>query len=122
VCVDLCRSRTTPELERNGYGITVAMEFARRHGNCVLVADLLAQRARLGEAKTARLAWRPAADDTGLRVDELAMLVDAQADRFGLIVNDEQSLAQRRRALCAERGTHRDGWCFRPRAGFARVP
>ena len=52
-------------------------------GNRVLVADLSAERARLGESEVMRLAWRPAADHAGLRCDELAMLLVAEAYRFG---------------------------------------
>ena len=52
-------------------------------GNRVLVADLSAERPWLGEAEMMRLARRPAADHTGLRGDELAMLLVAEADHFG---------------------------------------
>ena len=51
--------------------------------NNVLVADFSAERARLGEAEVMRLAWRPAADHAGLRCDELAMLLVAEAYRLG---------------------------------------
>jgi hypothetical protein len=51
--------------------------------NSVLVADLSAERARLGEAEMMRLAWSPPADHAGLRCDELAMLLVAEADHFG---------------------------------------
>ena len=51
--------------------------------NRILIAHFSAKRARLGEAQMMRLAWRTAADDTGLRGDELAMLLVAESDRFG---------------------------------------
>ena len=49
-------------------------------GDRVFVADLAAERAGLGEANVMRFGWRPAADDAGLRGDELAVLLVAQAN------------------------------------------
>ena len=57
------------------------MEATDRNG--VLVTDLSAESARLGEAEMMRLGWRSAADHTGLGGDELAMLLVAEADHFG---------------------------------------
>jgi hypothetical protein len=48
----------------------------------VFVADFSAERTRLGEANVMRLGGRPAADDTGLRGDVLAVLLIAQANGF----------------------------------------
>ena len=48
----------------------------------VFVADLSAERARLGEANVMRLGRRAAADDAGLSGDELAVLLVAQANGF----------------------------------------
>ena len=53
------------------------MEPAERDG--VFVADLPSERARLGEANVMGFGRRPAADDAGLRGDELAVLLVAQA-------------------------------------------
>ncbi len=47
-------------------------------GDCVFVADLSAERARLSEANVMRLRGRPAADDAGLSGDEFAVLFIAQ--------------------------------------------
>jgi hypothetical protein len=47
-------------------------------GDGVFVADLAAERARLGEANVMRLTRRPAADNAGLRGHELAVLLIAQ--------------------------------------------
>jgi hypothetical protein len=58
--------------------------------NCVLVADLSAERARLGESEVMRLAWRPATDDTGLRCDKLAMLFVAEADHLWSPCDDQE--------------------------------
>ena len=49
-------------------------------GDRVFVADLAAERARLGEANVMRFGRRPAADDAGLSGDELAVLLVAQAN------------------------------------------
>jgi len=49
----------------------------------VLVADLAAKRARLGEADMVRFAWRATANDARLRRDELAVLLVSQADGLG---------------------------------------
>ena len=48
--------------------------------DAILVADLAAERARLGEANVMRFARRPAADNAGLRGYELAVLLVAQAN------------------------------------------
>ncbi len=50
------------------------------HGDCVFVADLSAERPRLGEANVMRLGGRSAADNAGLRGDELAVLLVARAN------------------------------------------
>jgi hypothetical protein len=50
--------------------------------DCIFVADLSAECARLGEADVMRFGGRPAADDAGLSCDELAVLLVAQADGF----------------------------------------
>ncbi len=49
-------------------------------GDRVFVADLAAERARLGEANVMGLARCPAADDAWLRGYELAVLLVAQAN------------------------------------------
>jgi hypothetical protein len=49
-------------------------------GNRVFVADLAAERARLGEANVMGLGGCAAADDAGLRGDELAVLLVAQTN------------------------------------------
>ena len=46
----------------------------------VFVADLAAERARLGKANVVRFGGRAAADDAGLRGDEFAVLLVAQTD------------------------------------------
>ena len=48
--------------------------------NRIFVADLSAKRTRLGEANMVRFAWRPAADDAGLRRHIFAMLFVAQTN------------------------------------------
>ena len=49
-------------------------------GDCIFVADLAAERARLGKANVMRFGGRTAANDAGLRGDELAVLLVAQTD------------------------------------------
>ena len=49
-------------------------------GNRIFVADLSAERARLGEANVVRFGGSPPADDAGLGGDELAVLLIAQAN------------------------------------------
>jgi hypothetical protein len=48
--------------------------------DCVFVADLSAEGARLGEANVMRFGGRPAADDAGLSRDELAVLLVASGE------------------------------------------
>ena len=50
--------------------------------DCVFVADLAAERARLGEANVMRFGRSPTANNAGLRGDELAVLLIAQANGF----------------------------------------
>jgi hypothetical protein len=51
--------------------------------NRIFIADFPTERPGLGEANVTRLAWRPAADDRGLRGDEFAMLLVAQSNGLG---------------------------------------
>jgi hypothetical protein len=46
--------------------------------DCVFVADLSAECARLGKANVVGFGGHPAADDAGLRGDELAVFLVAQ--------------------------------------------
>ena len=65
--------------------VTVSVQFPVMEpadGNCVFVANLSAERARLGEANVMRFRGCPAADDTGLRGDELAVFFVTQANGF----------------------------------------
>jgi hypothetical protein len=48
----------------------------------VFVADFSAEGARLGEAKVMRLGGHPAADNAGLRGDELTVFLVTQANGF----------------------------------------
>jgi len=45
-----------------------------------VIADFGAECARLGKANVMRFGWPPAADDTGLRGDELTVLLVAQSN------------------------------------------
>ena len=47
------------------------VKSADRH--CVFVADLSAERPRLGKANVMRFAWNPAADDARLRCEVFAV-------------------------------------------------
>ena len=51
-------------------------------GNGVFVADLAAERTRLGEANVVRFARGPPAHDAGLGCDIFAVLLVAKPDRF----------------------------------------
>jgi hypothetical protein len=53
------------------------------HWNSVFVADLAAERARLGEANVVRFARHPAAYDTGPGREISAMLLVAKPNRLG---------------------------------------
>ena len=90
------RPRSSPQLESDGQRVDAdrgpprgfiaigvqlpVMEPA--DGDGVFVADFSAERTRLGEANVMRLGGRPAADDAGLRGDELAVFFVAQANGF----------------------------------------
>jgi hypothetical protein len=63
-------------------------------GDRIFVADLPAERAWLGEANMMRFRRRPAADNTGLTGDELAVLFVAQAN--GLCVDATAARAKPR--------------------------
>jgi hypothetical protein len=85
--------RPSPQLERDGQRIyvhpdppgglvAVAVQFAvvqATDRDRVFVADLSANRTRLGEANVVRFGRRAAANDAGLGGDELAVFLVAQA-------------------------------------------
>ena len=89
------RSRSSPELKRNGQWIDVdpdppggfvaiAVQFAvveTTEWNRVLIADLAAERTRLSEANVVRFARRPAAHNAGLGREISTMLLVAKPNR-----------------------------------------
>ena len=94
--VDPAAAAAFPKLERDGDGVdldarpprrlvAVAMQFAMMRAadrDCVFVAHLAPEGARLSEANVMRLRRRSAADDAGLPRYELAMHLVTQPDRL----------------------------------------